>query len=679
MELRNQNIVVELDEASGYVTSIIDPSDPVQMNWVRRGSHWGMLEGFEQDEISNGNHEVSVLLNKKYSDLEAVVEKKTSGKLQAVVERKIYDKYYEETYTVKNISEFDYFMTQDTFGIHFPFQCLQYEDLPRDYVFNNSCTAHVWCGDEVCWLYGVKLTAEQRYLLIYMVEGSSSDYSIHRDITLSRQPVMFRGDIVLNPSRCVIAPCEEKKYCFRYVFTDNHPKDALIAEGVAVASADVYTPSVGETVKCQVACSHPETVRIFLDNHQIKADTSENTASWTYLADTLGEKVFHIHANDKHTLLRILVTESVDTLMERRAHFIATKQQFLRSGSQLDGAYLVYDNAEHQQYCDNYFNDNGAARERIFTGILIARQLQKKHDAMLMQSLEKHRDFVLRELYDRASGTVYNAIGKNNAWHRIYNYPWFSLYFLEWYKLTGDIVYLQDAAKILLAYYQHGGELQDSQCIEAVDLIANLEKEKLFELKRSVYDSFIAHADSILERGLISNSEEINCLVNEIPNSKACYLAQAFILSGEEKYKAAIQEHIRMAEGLFSFQPDFHLNGISVRHWEGFWFGKSKHHGDTFPQYWSSLNGWMYDWCKKAGVISAAEYINSLRNNLCLFSPDGSASCLYLYPYSINIYASHPESSGGTRPVGKHNGKKYDDWSNDQDLALYYNDKLLNG
>ena len=46
----------------------------------------------------------------------------------------------------------------------------------------------------------------------------------------------------------------------------------------------------------------------------------------------------------------------------------------------------------------------------------------------------------------------------------------------------------------------------------------------------------------------------------------------------------------------------------------------------------------------------------NIRNCLCLFMPDGSASCAYVYPYSVN----------GAK------GEFFDDWANDQDFALYY-------
>ena len=63
---------------------------------------------------------------------------------------------------------------------------------------------------------------------------------------------------------------------------------------------------------------------------------------------------------------------------------------------------------------------------------------------------------------------------------------------------------------------------------------------------------------------------------------------------------------------------------------------------------------------KLLGFIGNEEYLkkaeDNMRNCLCLFYPDGGASCAYVYPYSVN----------GVR------GEFFDDWANDQDFALYY-------
>lgn len=80
--------------------------------------------------------------------------------------------------------------------------------------------------------------------------------------------------------------------------------------------------------------------------------------------------------------------------------------------------------------------------------------------------------------------------------------------------------------------------------------------------------------------------------------------------------------------------------------------------GDTFPHYWSALTGNIFDMygkiTKDENYLKKAE--NSKRGVLPLFFPDGSASCAYIYPYSVN----------GIR------GEFYDPYANDQDWGLYF-------
>lgn len=80
--------------------------------------------------------------------------------------------------------------------------------------------------------------------------------------------------------------------------------------------------------------------------------------------------------------------------------------------------------------------------------------------------------------------------------------------------------------------------------------------------------------------------------------------------------------------------------------------------GDVFPHYWSTLTASAFhfyslctgedSWQKRAEKI--------VENNLCLFMPDGTASCAYIYPRRVN---------------GKP-GKFFDPYANDQDWALAY-------
>ena len=99
------------------------------------------------------------------------------------------------------------------------------------------------------------------------------------------------------------------------------------------------------------------------------------------------------------------------------------------------------------------------------------------------------------------------------------------------------------------------------------------------------------------------------------------------------------------------------MNGIPIRYWDDFWFGKAGLFADTL-HYWSCLTAYSdYTYYRLSGeekYLSSA--YNCIRNCLCLFLPDGSASCAYVMPYFVD----------GVR------GEFYDEWANDQDFALYY-------
>ena len=105
------------------------------------------------------------------------------------------------------------------------------------------------------------------------------------------------------------------------------------------------------------------------------------------------------------------------------------------------------------------------------------------------------------------------------------------------------------------------------------------------------------------------------------------------------------------------------LNNIAVRYWDDYWFGLIHTFGDTLPHYWSSWSS--IDYIKYAEATEDDELqkrgVCGLRNCLCLFMRDGTASCARLYPFEVN----------GVR------GERFDPLCNDQDFALFFAYKYL--
>lgn len=118
----------------------------------------------------------------------------------------------------------------------------------------------------------------------------------------------------------------------------------------------------------------------------------------------------------------------------------------------------------------------------------------------------------------------------------------------------------------------------------------------------------------------------------------AQFLSQMHLLTKNQDYLNHLKIQIPVMEAFNGFQPSVHLNDIAIRHWDGFWFGKSEMYGDVFPHYWSTITAsafHFYSLCTgDESWQRRAE--NIVDNNLCLFMPDGKASCAYLYPRRID-------------------------------------------
>lgn len=135
-------------------------------------------------------------------------------------------------------------------------------------------------------------------------------------------------------------------------------------------------------------------------------------------------------------------------------------------------------------------------------------------------------------------------------------------------------------------------------------------------------------------------------------------LLQTYRVTGDGALLEAARAQLHVLEQFNGFQPDHHLNEVAIRHWDGYWFGKRRRYGDTFPHYWSGLTGNVF--AAYAAATGDGDYArraeDSHRGVLPLIHDDGTASCAHLFPLTVN---------------GEPGG--YDDpYANDQDWALVF-------
>lgn len=597
-------------------------NDSYNMNWIEGNHEWGEI-------ISPP--EIQVDYDIQYKDDDVI-----------------------ERYEFINTSEYPIFLQESDIGIYCTFND-SYEEAPIS--LKKRCHTHIWCGDNVSYIKAIRMGGAPPHLGLVLKRGSLSDYSVERE-----EESNDRGDFILHPSPFSLEPGE--KYVLEWVLFSFNNDIQFLRKVKRYSSyihieADQYLLFKGEELKVKISPMFnftDESIKIFMNNLPMPYEIKDNVIHVCMTMEILGEIRCDIQINEIKTHAMFYVQEEFCELLEKRLQFIVDKQQYLKSGSSLDGAFLIYDIESQSQYY-SCVNDHNGSRERIGMGVLLVKYLQKNENAKFYKAFRKYLDFVQRELFDCQTGRIYNDIQRKEDFNRLYNYPWFSTFFLEVYRLTDEKKYLQYAHKIMEAFYTYGGEKFYAIDIHMSELIKELEKAELVKESKTLKALFVKNADSIIQINQEYPCHEVK-YEQSIVAPAAWDLLEVYKITGEKHYLQSAKTQVHLLELFNGHQPDFRLRETAIRHWDGFWFGKRRTYGDTFPHYWSALSGNVffnyYLQTNKTEYLKKAEH--SLRGVLSLFGEDGAATCAYVYPLAVN----------GTR------GKYADPWANDQDWGLYY-------
>lgn len=162
------------------------------------------------------------------------------------------------------------------------------------------------------------------------------------------------------------------------------------------------------------------------------------------------------------------------------------------------------------------------------------------------------------------------------------------------------------------------------------------------------------HGEEILDRGLKYPAFEVN-FEQSIVAPAAIMMLEMYRPTGN---KTCLEARELQLETLLRFegnQPYYRLHNVAIRHWDGYWFGKDRLWGDTFPHHWSTLDIIALHHHGKAmtnkGSVARADSIT--RANLALFSPDGEAGCAWVYPLAVNGRAAHCRDAYATIRTGR--------------------------
>lgn len=602
---------------------IIFSQDNYKMNWIR--------SDFEYAQVSCPK------------ELECSVLQEQEGDI------------YTTSITLRNRTDKPFFSNRDSIAIRFPLQD-KYES--SEICIPYRCNTHIFCGGSVSYIMALRMGGEAPHLGMVLTQGSLDCYSIERDL---KQQSNDRGCFLLHPSPMEWGPGEETTIrwtIFPHKGREDFEEKLKQYSRYVKVEADHYVSFVGESIKLSVQPSF-EAPSVKCNEMEMQQEQGGWQQEYCFMES--GEQVFDIRVGAIHTWCKVYVQEPFEKLVRKRCLFIAQKQQYHGQNEHLQGAYLIYDREEKHIYYD-HFNDYNAGRERVGMGILIARVLrcgmaQGQEAELLHSSLKEYLAFVERELVISETGEICNEMGLDNSYQRLYNFPWFVTLFVETYELYQEKRMLRLACKILEEFYHKGGCSFYPIELPICSLDRALEEAGMDQERASARAWFIRHADKLAKTGINYPKSEVN-YEQSIVAPAADILLQAYLLTQKEEYLEASRIQLRVLEQFNGFQPDYHLYETAVRHWDGYWFGKNRMFGDTFPHYWSGLTGNVY---ALYGAITQQEaYFKkaqaSLRGVLPMFFPDGTASCAYVYPYRVN----------GVK------AECFDPYANDQDWGLYF-------
>lgn len=683
------NYIASFNEATGGLKLFADPLDADGMNWVEGARTFGEIyRGTLQSCIvrnvsacaENGGEEAAVMQSVYLTKHLKITVTRTAGST------------YKERYVFENATADDVFFSRGAAGIYVTLND-SYE--AASVCMKRHCTAHVWCGGETSYINAVKMGEYPRSLALILTEGAIDSYGVERDLS---QISNDRGDFILYLPPFHLKKGESTAIAFEmrfYPYGNDSFKALLSEKNVPVVEAENYTLIQGEKIEFTVnrpdakvrllsfaaaqnfggaQCAPGGTRGAQTENAAINPATnaekntgtpkplhteSKNGKTYvTYVPEAAGEYVFAIEAAGKRAKAEFFVQIPLDRLIENRVKFIIEKQQFSSAGDPLDGAYMIYDNQDKCLVYDELFPDYNASRERLVMGLLVAKYLQyRPDDRAARESLMRYYGFVRREFFDEESGVVYNAAGKNPKAKRLYNAPWMSVFMMEMYKATGDRAYLERMVRLLRVYYSVGGENFYPNGLSLFETVTVLRQAGMVAEAAEIRSYYKTHVENIVKNGTNYPEHEVR-YEQTIVTPAVMMLAQYYMLTGDKKLVEECRRHVRVLERFNGDQPSHYLNEISMRHWDGYWFGKCMIYGDTLPH---SASVHTSDAFLHYARISGDETyrkraVRGARNVLSLFRADGSASTSYLYPLTCN----------GTRC------EFYDYFANEQDGYLYF-------
>lgn len=626
-------------------------TDGTQYAWVDSCYAWGKGYFTQRTGSSAGRRQAATTAELHRWDVPDIDTPQLTiwheGHIEIRCERQRDGAHCRESYTFTNTA--DEWVTLEDVGIYTPFN----DNYPDSHTcLTDRCHAHVWAGGSAAYVWAEPMGANGPSLGLMVTEGSIENYDVWargRHTSSSHMRGVFAlcpPDMRLPPHGCYSLAWDLRLYPDREAFCN------ALRQNRGIVTTNRYVYEVGDTAVVCLEGPDCQTQRVIL------TEPGERRITFDY---------------GKHlrTYADILVISNVDTLIDRRVHFILDHQQMLNADDPRYGAFMVYDCEADSIYLNDTENCNPVDRdegaERLGMGVFLARHLlrgawsdDRTMDLRVREALERYARFI-RQRLQTPDLVTYSSVDQTNR-NRAYNYPWVAEFYFLMYQITGDVQYAKDGYGTMHEMYHHFGHSFYAIGIPVQLSLQCLETAGLKREYKALLKDYRLEAEALIANGLNYPKSEVN-YEQSIVAPAIQFLAQMYLVTRDDAYLDEVRHQLPVLEAFNGFQPSVHLSDIAIRHWDGHWFGKYELFGDTFPHYWSTLTASVFHlYAECTGDLRYQQRAeNIVRGNLCLFSEDGSASCAFMYPQRIN----------GTR------AHFYDPYANDQDWALVYYLQIL--
>lgn len=541
-----------------------------------------------------------------------------------------------EIYTFTNRT--DQAVELTSIGIQTPFADLY--DNATD-ALDRSVHAHIFTGGSWAWalaqpMSGVGhclgLTVRSGQLWGYSVESRNQNTSsnarghlVLQVTDAARNPDAFGGQPTI-----VLAPGEQFELTWELGwFAD---VTSFLAATSPVAEFSAMSAEVGSPIRVRtdLDLSSPDTsVRIERDGSDV-----------VIIGNRVGNYPLDIGQGAR---TEISFHRPLRETVETRAAYILRHQRSTERAGLLANAFVPIDSPTLLTQPANGWSDWSDGSERIGMAVLL--QLARNRNWLSEATdiaLDGWAQFARTSLVD-ASGTPRRG-SHDTTGPRLYDSSWLAEFFLARFVQTADVEDLDLAYRIVSRAFELGATrfLAIGFSETCVALAAALATAGRVEHADEIRDRLVHSARYFLDRGRDLPAHEVAYEQSMVAPLLNLFI-DAYTLTADSQFHDAIVERLPWLLSFGGPQPHARLNGVAIRHWDGYWFGTRRQWGDIFPHYWSALTSTVL--LRLPDTIRTPQTdalgLTILQANMSNYFPDGSATCAFVFPTTIDGAPAH--------------------------------------